>query len=97
MLGWLKEVQEGYDDNSYSYSFTVLDRFLADDESSYGDEYNIKGIAGYNILTYGIFTLYLILLVEFIRHSIDHAAHGRPFFKAVLLMVYSERKHEIMY
>jgi len=90
MLGWLKEVQEGYDDNSYSYSFTVLDRFLADDESSYGDEYNIKGIAGYNILTYGIFTLYLILLVEFIRHSIDHAAHGRPFFKAVLLMVYSE-------
>lgn len=42
------------------------------------------------VLYYAVITLYLILIVEAARHSIDHAAHGRPFFKAVLLMVYSE-------
>ncbi len=37
-------------------------------------------------------TLYLILFVEFARHTIDSAARGRPFFTAVLKMVYSECK-----
>ena len=37
-------------------------------------------------------TLYLILFVEFVRHTIDHTALGRPFFTAVLTMVYSECK-----
>mmetsp|Transcript_58839 Transcript_58839/g.65899 ORF Transcript_58839/g.65899 Transcript_58839/m.65899 type:complete len:1588 (-) Transcript_58839:90-4853(-) len=88
MLGWLKEVEEGYDGNPYSYSFAVLDRFLAGDEAYDPNKKDVP--LDYKILSYGICTLYLILLVEFIRHSIDHAAHGRPFFTAVLLMVYSE-------
>lgn len=37
-------------------------------------------------------TLYLILFVEFVRHTMDSAAKGRPFFTAVLKMVYSECK-----
>jgi hypothetical protein len=37
-------------------------------------------------------TLYLVLFVEFVRHNIDHAARGRPFFTAVLTMAYSECK-----
>lgn len=39
-----------------------------------------------------VVTLYLILFVELVRHIFDHAARGRPFFTAVLSMVYSERK-----
>ncbi|MGK3756972.1 MAG: hypothetical protein ACI8RD_009286 [Bacillariaceae sp.] len=118
MWGWLQEEEEdGYDDNSNSYSFAILDRILAGGElsggygnesSSYGEEsssyggggdtydsYKIKTVLplDYTILSYGIFTLYLILVVESARHYIDHAAHGRPFFKAVLLMVYSECKY----
>lgn len=42
------------------------------------------------VLFYGVITLYLILVVELVRHAIDHAAKGRPFFNAVLMMVYSE-------
>jgi hypothetical protein len=44
----------------------------------------------YSVLSVAILTLGLILFVEISRHYIDHASHGRPFFKAVLLMVYSE-------
>ena len=39
-----------------------------------------------------VVTLYLILFVEFMRHNIDHAKRGRPFYTAVLTMVYSECK-----
>jgi hypothetical protein len=48
----------------------------------------------YGALSVGVMTLGLILLVEVIRHKIDHEAHGRPFFQAVLSGVYSERKYK---
>jgi hypothetical protein len=99
MWGWWQEEEEdGYDDggNSNSYSFAILDRILAGGEGGDGgDTYDPYAVLplDYTILSYGIFTLYLILIVESIRHCIDHAAHGRPFFKAVLLMAYSECKY----
>ena len=45
----------------------------------------------YSVLSVGVMTLGLILVVEVLRHRLDHAAVGRPFFKAVLEGVYSER------
>ena len=107
MWGWWQEQEEdGYDnDNSNSYSFAILDRILAGGEGDdggvggnstnndpYADPYAVLPL-DYTILSYGIATLYLILIVESIRHYIDHAAHGRPFFKAVLLTAYSECKY----
>ena len=108
MWGWWQEEDEdGYDnnDNSNSYSFAILDRILAGGEGDdggaggnstnndpYTDPYAVLPL-DYTILSYGIATLYLILIVESIRHYIDHAAHGRPFFKAVLLTAYSECKY----
>jgi len=75
------------------FGFGSLNRMLGGDESDYVDEgYDKKGVIplDYKVLNYGIFTLYLILFVEFVRHTIDRSARGRPFFMAVLLMVYSE-------
>ena len=46
----------------------------------------------YTVVSVGVMTLGLLLVVEFVRHSLDHAAIGRPFFKAVLEGVYSECK-----
>jgi hypothetical protein len=51
----------------------------------------------YGALSVGVMTLGLILLVEVFRHKIDHEAHGRPFFQAVLSGVYSERKYKQSY
>lgn len=44
----------------------------------------------YSIFSVAVFTLGLIMMVEVFRHRIDHAASGRPFFKAVLDGVYQE-------
>ena len=106
---WQEGEEDGYDnDHSNSYSFAILDRILADgvegdDDGGGGNSTNNDPYAeqdpyavlplDYTILSYGIATLYLILIVESIRHYIDHAAHGRPFFKAVLLTAYSECKY----
>lgn len=46
----------------------------------------------YSVLSVGVMTLGLILLVEVIRHRLDHEAEHRPFFKVVLEATYSERK-----
>ena len=64
------------------------DRFLSGDY-----DYDVSTtFYFYKLLKIGIVTLYLILFVEFVRHTIDHTALGRPFFTAVLTMVYSECK-----
>ncbi|GAX22530.1 hypothetical protein FisN_14Hh152 [Fistulifera solaris] len=44
----------------------------------------------YSVLSVGVMTLGLIMIVEVVRHKIDHAAGRRPFPKAVLQGVYSE-------
>lgn len=70
----------------------------ADDAYGYSDGYD-EGYdkkskepvyLDYSVLSIGILTLGLVLFVEITRHWIDHHAHGKPFFNAVLLMLYSE-------
>lgn len=76
-----------YDNATYGY----------EDNDGYSDGYNGKKkkepvYIDYSVLSVGILTLGLILFVEVSRHWIDHRAHGKPFFTAVLLMLYSECK-----
>lgn len=62
-------------------------RFLADKEektSGYRMDYSALSVA--------VMTLGLIMVVEVVLHNLDHAAHGRPYFTAVLENIYSERK-----
>lgn len=61
---------------------SAVTRFLAG--------YDVK--VDYSMLAVMVCTLGLILIVEITRHYIDHKAERRPFFKAVLTSVYSERK-----
>ena len=77
------EQQEYYYGSNYEHSMDEYERYLAD---KYAEEESLD----YSVLSVGILTLGLILLVEVIRHQIDHSAHGRPFFQAVLENIYSE-------
>ena len=85
-------------EDGYLSSVVLHDRILAGNESSLYDDkdagYYEKSIVpiDYTVFSIGIATLYLVLVVEFVRHSIDISARGRPFFKAVLSMAYSECK-----
>jgi hypothetical protein len=45
-----------------------------------------------SVSSVGVMTLGLILVVELLRHRIEHTAAGKPFFQAVLEGVYSECK-----
>ena len=70
-------------------------RFLEEDPygsySDYGYGKKEEEPLDYSVVSVGVMTLGLILVVEMSRHQIDHyAAHGRPFFKSVLEGVYSE-------
>ena len=61
------------------------------------DAFHTRFLAGasqkdYTVLSVAVLTLGLILVVELIRHQVDHAATGRFFFKTVLDGVYRERK-----
>ena len=64
------------------------DRWLAD-AYGYGKE---EEELDYTVLSVAVLTLGLILLVEVVRHRLDHEAKHRPFFKVVLETTYSERK-----
>lgn len=44
----------------------------------------------YSVLSVAVMTLGLIMMVELARHKLDHAAHHKPFLKAVLEGVYEE-------
>ena len=46
----------------------------------------------YSILAVGIITLALLICAEALKHHLDHAAKGRPFFHSVLDGVKEERK-----
>ena len=63
------------------------DRWLAE---AYGEKE--EATLDYSVLSVGVMTLALILLVEGIRHRLDHEAKHRPFFKVVLETTYSECK-----
>jgi len=63
--------------------YEILERFLA---ASGEDPVKID----YNVLSVGAMTLALIMMVETIRHKLDHTARHRPFFHAVLENIYAE-------
>eukprot|EP00522_Entomoneis_paludosa_P009435 CAMPEP_0172442726 /NCGR_PEP_ID=MMETSP1065-20121228/3117_1 /TAXON_ID=265537 /ORGANISM="Amphiprora paludosa, Strain CCMP125" /LENGTH=1450 /DNA_ID=CAMNT_0013192713 /DNA_START=206 /DNA_END=4558 /DNA_ORIENTATION=- len=49
-----------------------------------------SGRLDYSVLSVGVMTLGLILVVEVVRHKLDHSAEGRPYFTAVLENIYAE-------
>jgi len=74
----------GYDDGGSFW----LHRLLAGAAPGDGGPTRID----YSVLSVGVMTLGLIMVVEVLRHRLDVAALGRPFFKAVLEGVYAERE-----
>jgi hypothetical protein len=85
-------------DQNYILSapYTYLHRMLA---SSTLSKYKID----YNVLSVAAMTLALIMMVEYVRHRLDHWAYQaattetpqqakQPLFRAVLEGVYAERK-----
>lgn len=73
----------GNADFEESASWWTIDRLLAKKEEARMD---------YSVLAVTVLTLGLILMVEVVKHKIDHAAHGRPFFTKVLETLYTECK-----
>lgn len=59
----------------------MLPRFLAS-AATYKIDYNVLSVAA--------MTLALIMMVEYMRHLLDHQAEHRPFFRVVLEGVYAE-------
>jgi hypothetical protein len=82
----------GHDDSStfFSSSWRSILRRLAegDGDSDYSYDYELR--MDYSVLAVAVLTLGLILVVEVLRHKLDHAAHNRPYFTAVLENVYAE-------
>ena len=65
------------------------------DEGDYWTRRFLAGGGGlvkidYNVLSVATMTLALIMMVEVFRHKLDHMAHDRPFFHAVLENIYAE-------
>jgi len=70
-------------ENEFSHLFTVSqNRQLA----GYGPEVD------FTVFAMAIVTMSLLLLVEIVRHKIDHIAKGKEFFENVLEAVYQECK-----
>lgn len=46
--------------------------------------------ADYSVLSVGVMTLGLILIVEVLRHRLDHFVHHKHFYKHVVEGMYSE-------
>jgi hypothetical protein len=44
----------------------------------------------YSVLSVTVMTLGLIIMVEFVKQKIDHMAHGKRYFTAVLQTFYAE-------
>lgn len=63
---------------------TVYERFMKAYDDA--DEDTID----YTVVSIGVQTLVLILFVESVKHKLEHAAKGRPFFGEVLHGVYGE-------
>ena len=102
MHRWLQQGQSAVEESYASYddlNATVDESYngtaYAGGEDSYYEEDTYSKSyepLDYSVLSVGVMTLGLILFVEVSRHTLDHAAHHKPFFKTVLEMVYSECK-----
>jgi hypothetical protein len=80
--------QEAMDDDldfsSWMFQYSrsnMLPRILASSE---------KFKIDYNVLSVAAMSLALIMMVEYMRHLLDHQAKNRPFFRVVLDGVYAE-------
>ena len=62
-----------------------------DNATPYNSEKTYEPV-NYTVVSVGIMTLGLIVVVELIRHQLDQVALKRPFYKTVLQGVYSECK-----
>jgi hypothetical protein len=78
---------------SYDHFKRMIRRLLESSSGkvSYEDEDGDLRI-DYSVLSVGVMTLGLIMVVELFRHRLDHTAKGRPFFRTVLDGVYTECK-----
>ncbi|GAX10646.1 hypothetical protein FisN_14Lh152 [Fistulifera solaris] len=66
-------------------------KFIKENDERYGRILAEESVrVDYSVLSVGVMTLGLIMIVEVVRHKIDHAAGQRPFPKAVIQGVYSE-------
>ena len=81
-----------YNSTHYDHDFyhphaipTIVDRFLA-------SAYEEKRSLDYSVISVVIFTLGMILAVEVLRHKLDAAASGNPYFHTVLELMYRERE-----
>lgn len=79
-----------YDEDSSTLSSSWHQRLL-----QYGKEKTSGYRMDYSVLSVAVMTLGLIMVVEVFIHNLDHAAHGRPYFQAVLDNIYSERKKNL--
>jgi hypothetical protein len=77
-----------YNNGTTSY----MDSNATDYDAPYYYAEKIAEPVNYTVVSVGIMTLGLIVVVELIRHQLDHAAMGRPFYKTVLQGVNSECK-----
>jgi hypothetical protein len=64
------------------------DRILGSDSGGKDDAIISK--VDYNVMSVAAMTLALIMMVEYVRHQLDHHAEQKPFFRAVLEGVYAE-------
>ena len=76
-----QDLDAGYDVDEWH-------RFLAKGKEEKTSGYRVD----YSVLSVAVMTLGLIMVVEVVLHNLDHAAHGRPYFTAVLENIYTERK-----
>ena len=72
------------EEESYGWQ-ALLHRFLKEKKDD--------GRMDYSALSVAVMTLGLIMVVEVLRHRLDHAAMGKPYFVAVLENIYAECKH----
>lgn len=86
--GYGDEKGGGYGDGGYGGGKDCGYGGYGGGKSNYAD----PGI-DYSVLSVTVMTLGLIIIVEVVRHKIDHSAHGRPFFTAVLETLYNERTY----
>ena len=83
------------DNDAYLYHYDEEQDFYADAwhrTLAYGKEKTVGYRMDYSVLSVAVMTLGLIMVVEVFIHRLDHAAHGRPYFTAVLENIYNERK-----
>jgi hypothetical protein len=86
---WSRILEDAVDDNNSTESKNGYEQDYGNGDGYY-DEKKGPVPLDYSVLSIGILTLGLIFFVEATRHWFDHQAHCKPFFKAVLMTLYSE-------